>query len=79
MDLMICKKTYKDRILEADNSKGAAYYDANRDVFASCLSAELNVGVPANFQSKQRLGKPDSKKVWFTLLLKKKRSSRRNS
>lgn len=46
-------------------SKGTAYFDANKDIFASCVQLELNIGAAANRQGKQQHGKFKSKRTSF--------------
>lgn len=45
--------------------KGTAFYDANKDIFASGLTSEQNIGAPVMYQDKQRFGKTKTKKVGF--------------
>ncbi|BFZ12888.1 hypothetical protein BsWGS_15927 [Bradybaena similaris] len=45
--------------------KSTAYYDAKKDVFASCKSAKLNISAVTTFQCKLKWGKPNGNKVSF--------------
>lgn len=45
--------------------KGTAFCDANKDIFVSGLTAELNIRASAMFQEKQKYGKTKSEKVGF--------------
>lgn len=56
-------KEQRNETLRDLEDKGQAYYDANNDVFACCMSAEVNIDAAPSFQYNQNLGKPDGKMV----------------
>ncbi|BFZ09104.1 hypothetical protein BsWGS_12143 [Bradybaena similaris] len=52
--------------------KGTSYCQANKDIFSSGLTADLNIGAAASYQGKHRFSKSRRKEVGFTSFKNKK-------